>query len=217
MVGIVVSNFSTYSTVRLLGYESTIGYAGVTTCTIISDDTLYSNAYKKYEYEIDNGLSFPDKVKFDIIHTKINKRATIVYLAAPIVTIAIGTVFFLALYKKYGKRKLANDLSLKDWIMVFLSLFWVRELLVFILYVKLYFANKTDSCFIDEFLVLTINHLPLFPFLLLLGSISTFIIGSIIFVFLPKNNRLVFLVSGLVGSFLGFILWFLFLGPIIMT
>lgn len=216
VAGIVVSNFSTYSAVRLLGFKSTIGYAGVATCTIIGDDTFYIRSLKKYEYEIDSGLSFPDKAKFDAIRTKINKRATIVYLAAPLVTTTIGTIFFLTVFKRYRKRKLINGLTFKDWLYVFLSFFWGRELLVFVLFLKFLLAKNSDLFFIDELQVLEINHFPMFPFISLIGIFSVFVLSSTIFIFLPKKQRFVFILSACFGSVLGFIVWVFYLGQLIL-
>jgi hypothetical protein len=104
-----------------------------------------------------------------------------------------------------------------DWLAVFLSLFWLRE--VFNLAMSIAFELISpdgsffsgDEVYISRGLGLWEGTIPL-----LLGALGILVSAYVIFRIIPPQIRLTFFVSGLLGGGLGFVLWVDILGPILL-
>jgi len=144
------------------------------------------------------------------------KKDYLTTLGGPLQTMLTGTIGFILLALNYKKIKLSNNLSLLQWSFIFLTLFWLRQLANLFVLVMEYFLKGKFSRSGDEYIL---NAYLKLPFLSI--NITTAIIGSIIlsivfFKFIPKNKRMTFIISGLIGGILGFILWMYILGPILL-
>ncbi|HKJ48909.1 MAG TPA: hypothetical protein VJ973_07455, partial [Christiangramia sp.] len=139
-----------------------------------------------------------------------------ILIGGPIQTILTGTIGFLVLayrkskIKKYGLKTL-------DWIFVFLSLFWLREIFNLVHSIVFELINREgnyfggDERYISEFLQLESGTIPI-----ILGIIGLVISLYVIFKILPGKLQVPFIISGLVGGASGFFLWFEFLDPILI-
>lgn len=134
-------------------------------------------------------------------------------LGGPFQTILTGFVGLLIIYIR---RIQIKEIGLKwvDWLAVFLSLFWLRE--VFNLLISLaselispngsYFGG--DEVYISFGLDLWEGTVPI-----ILGVIGIFVSAYVVFSIVPNRVRMTFILSGLLGGILGFILWMYILGP----
>lgn len=138
----------------------------------------------------------------------------LILIGGPLQTIAVGvlglTIVFLR--KKYILK--IKQLRFIDWIGVFLSLFWVRNIFNLALYIMLGVIKQRSSYFggdeahISQSLGLPIGAIPLFW-----GIIGITIVSYIIFFVIPKRIRLTFISGGLIGGIAGYACWYYYLGP----
>lgn len=136
-------------------------------------------------------------------------------IAGPLQTIITGIFGLTILFFRRKIRK-STQFSIIDWIGVFLSLFWLRQCLNLIVSVVKTIIKNKISFGGDEGKVS--RMLGLYPGTIgiLLGSLGLMICSYVILVILPKENRYNLVVGGILGSLFGFIVWFGFIGKIIL-
>jgi len=147
---------------------------------------------------------------------KTNHHSFLITLGGPIQTILTGSIgFFLILYRKQRGKHLKLDPL--GWSLIFLSLFWLRQVFNLIISFISEIINPDGSYFggdeawISEYLGLDRGVIP----------ISLGLIGSVIFLFiffkiLPIKTRIPFISTCVVGCLLGYYLWMYLLGPKIL-
>jgi hypothetical protein len=117
------------------------------------------------------------------------------------------------------RRKSIYKIGMKtlDWLFVFLSLFWLREIFNLITSIggELILPNGNwfggDELYISQELNLWSGTISLF-----LATIGTLIAIYVVFKIIPKKTRLTFILSGFIGGIAGFILWMNIIGPKIL-
>lgn len=120
----------------------------------------------------------------------------------------------------FRKRFKTNiDFELIDWLAVFLSLFWLRE--VFNLSMALgreivfpngnYFGYSGDEAKLSYLL-----DLPAGTFPITLGLIGLMISLIIVFKAVQIKDRLTFILSGFFGGISGYYLWMNIVGPVLV-
>lgn len=134
-------------------------------------------------------------------------------IAGPLQTMLTGTIGFVFLLKSV---KLRERLSVAQWALVFISLFWLRQSANLIIWLMRYFITGTIAVNGDEIKLGT--YLNVSPWLIvLLTAIVGFVVLSIVtFKIVPKSQRFTFILAGLVGGLAGYCLWFDYLGRQIM-
>lgn len=140
----------------------------------------------------------------------------LITLGGPAQTMLTGSVGFLLLYFYRRYYMQAARLSFKQWSLVFLSLFWLRQPANFVMWAAsgLFtgnFSDNGDEVKISRYLGLSDWFVPA----------VTGIAGAIILVivfsrFVPKGQRLTFLLSGLIGGIAGYFFWFEWAGKMIL-
>jgi hypothetical protein len=135
----------------------------------------------------------------------------LITLAGPLQTIFTGSIGFIFLFRKRKNIDLTGELDHTQWLFIFLTLFWLRELFNFLTGIPGGFAHWGD----EETLALNRN-LPILSFILPLALIAYLVLNYVYFRFVPYKQRLTFLTAGLAGGLLGFYLWMYKLGPILM-
>jgi hypothetical protein len=213
VIGTLTHEFGHYAVAKYLGYDATINYKS----SSFSDSlTSYRNEMnEKYSNEICNNLDFPGKEKYDKIWQKYRVDSFWIVVGGPLETILTGTigfVFFIAFRKKYISK---NRVHFIGWVMIFIALFWIRQVAnLFMAFLYLY-KNKEFQSRGDEY-----KLARYFDFHPLSIQISTGFIGicilAIIIRLLPKQIILTFLLAGLVGGIFGYYLWLEKFGKFIM-
>jgi hypothetical protein len=108
-------------------------------------------------------------------------------------------------------------MKILDWLYVFLSLFWLREVCNLTMSVSSALLNGKKNYFGgDERIIATVLEIPQGGIAIPLAIIGLLIALFVIFRIIPKEQRLVFISSGFLGGIAGFILWMRILGPIVM-
>lgn len=148
-----------------------------------------------------------------------NKKSNsglLVTVGGPLQTTLTGTIGLLILLWR-RKSIYKNGLKVLDWLAIFLSLFWLREIfnLVTSIGVELISPNGTwfggDELYISQSLNLWSGTISL-----ILATIGTIIAIYVVFRIIPKKIRLTFILSGFIGGIVGFILWMNIIGPKIL-
>ena len=180
-----------------------------------ANDKLFK-IFDKNRITIENNLDFDQKTEYENLSNKLKSERFLVTLGGPLQTIITGTIGLIFIFFR-RKRIDQNGLRIIDWLAVFLSLFWLREVFNVVISIgnELISPNGTyfagDEKNISEFLNVWNGTVSII--LAIIGlAISLYIIFSII----PKNIRITFILSGFIGGIVGFILWFDYLGPVLL-
>ena len=99
--------------------------------------------------------------------------------------------------------------------MVFLSLFWLRE--IFDVVVAL-IRKSTGRAWMegDEFLMARNLGWPTWSIFTVTSIVSLLVLWVVIFRFIPARQRLTFIIAGFSGGLTGAYLWLVLLGPKLM-
>jgi len=228
VIGTISHEFGHIIVAKSLGYETTLHYGSMNSYPkgylddkdVIAFRSLTKD-YVNLEYE-----SWPKEVqeKAEEYNNILQKRywneksnsGLLVTIGGPFQTILTGTFGLLILIwrRKYIYK---NGLKALDWLAVFLSLFWLREIFNLVTSVggELISPNGNwfggDELHISQGLNLWTGTIPL-----ILATIGTVIAIYVVFRIIPKKIRLTFILSGFIGGILGFILWMNIIGPKIL-
>lgn len=194
-----------------LGYDTTLHYGSMNYNN--SELKELYEIYNNNETEINNGTDFEKRAEYENLIEKFTADGFLITLGGPLQTIITGTIGLLILLWRRKKIQLTG-LKPIDWLSIFLSLFWLREVFNLVMSFGGEIISPTGSYFrgdeknISEFL-----KLGSVTFSIILGIIGLAVSLIVIFRFVPNRLRLTFILSGLIGGIMGFILWMNVLGP----
>ncbi len=215
VIGTVSHEYGHIIVAKCLGYETTLHY-GSANWDKNNGWEEYRSISSEYTYEIKNELPFQRKEEYEKIIKKLNDDGLIILIGGPLQTVVTGLIGFITiLFRRKSIQK--NGLKLIDWLSVFLSLFWLREVFNVTRSVVLGIIKGTGSYFGgDEAKISTMLDLPIGTFSIILGVLGLIISLFVIFKIIPYNKRLTFIVGGLIGGISGFVLWMDIIGPKIL-
>lgn len=175
-----------YFTAKLFGYEGYISYRS----------TVYTHIN-------DGGNSF-------------SWNRILVKLAGPLQTMFTGLLGLALLYYHRQSIQRSRQLNFRQWTMVFLSLFWLRQVFILIVIVLLTILNEPYPAQSDEMSIGLFLHWPAWLIPVITGLIGL-LIGRYVFrKFIPEKQKGVFLLAAITGCFAGYFLWFEWLGKILL-
>jgi hypothetical protein len=228
IIGTVSHEYGHIIVAKSLGYETTLHYGSMN-----SYPKGYSNdkdviAFKKLTKDcVDVKYdSWPKELKDKAQEYKniLEKRYwneksnndLFITIGGTLQTTLTGTIGLLILI---WRRKIICKKGMRtlDWLVVFLSLFWLREVFNLVTSIggELISPNGTwfggDELYISRDLNLWSGTIPI-----ILATIGTVIAIYVVFKIIPKKIRLTFILSGFVGAIMGFILWMHIIGPKIL-
>jgi len=135
--------------------------------------------------------------------------------SGPFQTMITGLIGFMLL-RRSTNNTTTSDLTFIQWIFVFLALFPLRQLfnlgfeIVYFLQTG-NMGNSSDELRLDRMLEIEKGTISF-----LLAGLSAILIYHVIFRYIPSKNRLTFILGGLTGGILGFLLWLKYLGKFIL-
>jgi len=215
IVGTVSHEYGHYADAKYLGYSSTVSY-GYTNWNDEATDRFMVSAYLNYSKEIELQLDFPEKKEFYSIQKKQIKDDFRITLGGPFQTMLTGTLGFLLVLYQRNKIRKANVLSWSQWIIIFLSLFWLRQFANLISWVAGYFFKGQFSLSGDEIRSAISLGLPTGTILIVTALIAIALLIFIIFKILPVNIRLTFILAGFFGGIFGYFFWLFWIGPFLL-
>ena len=187
IVGTVSHEYGHYLTFQLAGVDAKVHYAS--TSLIIPDD-------------------------FDGIISR--KDAFLMTLGGPLQTIFTGSIGLFLLYFYRKKIILLEKLNMIHWFYIFLTLFWLRQTANFVLWTTKYLTHRYLSQQMDEVKLALHLGIPEWSIIFPTAILGFVITIYVIFGYIPIKQRFTFIVSGLIGGVLGFYLWLVLFGKIIM-
>lgn len=136
-------------------------------------------------------------------------------LGGPVQTMLTGTfgLIFLFFYQKSNHSSILNK---KQWILIFLSLFWLRQTANLMTWIVGYLFTGKYSVRGDEIKLARYLELRDWSIILPTALLGFIVAVIVIFKFIPMQQRFTFMVAGLIGGISGFIIWLELLGKIIM-
>jgi hypothetical protein len=162
-----------------------------------------------YDASINYGYTFYE----DVVDPR---HAFIITWCGPLQTMLTGTIGFLVLLFYKNNFYAAAKLNARQWLIIFVSLFWLRELFNFVQVMIRYFMTGALPVNNDEISLAVQLNLPELSILIPAAIIASILLLFVIFKIIPVQQRLSFIVSGLIGGSLGFYVWFRLVGPVIM-
>ena len=214
IIGTVSHELGHYTVAKILGHEASINYAH-TRHVDVNSRTQIDQIYAKYSNEIPKG-DYPEKQQYEIIVSKMIHDSFIVTIGGPLQTMLTGTIGLIILFIQRKKFFTSVKLDMNQWVIIFVTLFWLRQsfnfahgIVKYILVGKFPYSN--DEARLANHL--HINELSITTSTALIGAVILYII---VFKYIPISQRLTFIVSGLIGGLLGFYIWLILLGPIVM-
>lgn len=135
-------------------------------------------------------------------------------LGGPIQTIGTGTLGLVLLF--VFRKETQSYLNLKQWILVFLSLFWLRQTANFTNLLIEYLLTGKYSVKSDELRLAKYLELPHWSIILPTAILGIIVAVVVIFKFIPIHQRFTFILSGLIGGIAGYVIWLEAFGKIIM-
>lgn len=137
-------------------------------------------------------------------------------LGGPLQTMGTGLIGFILVYYDQRKSKNRYPLQFKQWVYVFLALFWLRQSANGLLWMAGKFYGKNIQKNADEVLLAQHFGLPDWGILVPAALTGLFISLYVIFRYIPFKQRTTFILAGLCGGILGYYLWMEVIGSSIL-
>lgn len=198
-------------TAKLLGYDTILHYSSMEWNNDLKKSV--TDFYIKNEFLIMQKKPFQNSIQFYKELDKIYYDEFLIVLGGVLQTIITGSIaFFLLVFNKKLKSR-----KIPFWSLVFLSLFWSREIFNLFKGILQFIFKKSNSFFWgDELKISTYLNLFEGTISILLGILGFFILSFIFFKIIPINYRFSFIVSAFIGSFVGYVLWMILIGPLVL-
>ncbi len=215
VIGTISHEYGHIAVARMLGYNTVLHYSSMNYSLAPLNEKII-RIYYENESSIINGNDFEAKEQYESLIEKRRTDILIVSIGGPIQTIITGIFGLLIIFWRRNKIK-SDGLKLIDWLAVFLSLFWLREVFNLIMSISHEIISPNGTYFGgDELKISKILNLWQGSVSIILGLTGLAISLFIIFRIVPYKLRLTFIISGLIGGIAGFILWMDIIGPIII-
>ena len=134
----------------------------------------------------------------------------------PIETMATGSIGLLLLFIFRKKFYSADRLNLLQWVIVFTSLFWLRQTANFLTWIGGYMITGRFSLRSDEIILARLLNFPIWSISIVTAFAGILVLTLVVFKFIPALQRFTFLLAGIIGGIAGYIIWLHLLGPMIM-
>ncbi|WP_339887396.1 hypothetical protein [uncultured Flavobacterium sp.] len=217
IIGTILHEYGHLLVAKSLGYETKLHYGSMSYQKYNSNinDTIIE-LFERNKYAIQNKKDFTEKLEFYTLVNKQQKDSFLIRIGGPFQTIITGLIGFFLLYKR--NRLSTSHFTKIDWFLVFLSLFWLRQIFnpVFSVLKRFFRGNGTLFGRGDETEIAKYLNLPIGTIDVILGLIGLFICFFVVFKLTPIKHRYTFILSGLIGGSLGFYIWMYKIGPLIL-
>ncbi|MEQ6124189.1 hypothetical protein AAON49_08325 [Pseudotenacibaculum sp. MALMAid0570] len=215
IIGTISHEYGHIVVAKSLGYKTTLHYGSMN----YKDSDLYKKLgeiYNENKIAIENKSFFDKKAEYEKGIKKIKSDRLFIAIGGVLQTILTGTIGLIILC--YRRRKIEKDrLRLIDWLAIFLSLFWLRQVFNIVISITNEIFSPNGNYFGgDEKKIAELLGLWDGTVACALGIIGVAIFLFIVFKVISRPLRLTFILSGLIGGVLGFILWMKILGPLIL-
>lgn len=213
IIGTLTHEMGHIAVAKVLGYKTTLHYGSMNFDQGEVPDDIKEIALRNKE-AIASGIDFLGKDKWEEIRKQRRENGFWVHLGGPLQTILTGTIGFLILYRRKPQIQ-TNGIKLMDWFLIFLSLFWLRELSNFVQGMitgdNSPFSGRSDEIRLARSLGWWEGSISL-P----LAIVALIIALYVIFKIIPVVYRLTFIAAGFTGGVFGFLFWLKWVGPVVL-
>ncbi len=134
----------------------------------------------------------------------------------PLQTFLTGAIGLLLLYWNRKAIKMAAALSLSQWVMVYVALFWLRFSFNLLQGIPRWIKRGHLRGRSDEIRMTLYLECPSWLVSVSLATIGVVGLSIVLFYFVPIKQRFTFMLSGIIGGVFGFYFWLYGIGPILM-
>ena len=214
-IGAVSHEYGHILLAKSFGYDTFLHYGSMNYSFGELKDKL-DDIHTDYKTDIENGTDFEKKAEYQRGLKKLASNGFWIAIGGPLQTILTGTIGLLFLIYRKKKIKLYG-LKFIDWLAVFLTLFWLREVFNLVISIIDEMIAPIGSWFGGDEKDISI-YLNLWEgtFSVVLGLIGLFITLFVIYKVIPNRLRFSFIIGGVFGGSIGFYLWMFVIGPIIL-
>ncbi len=139
-----------------------------------------------------------------------------VRLGGPLQTMASGSLGLLLLFLFCRTIENTSSLSFLQWGLIFITLFWLRQLANLCVWYGMYFTKGSFSESGDEIGLANDLNLPSWSIITITGIMGAIVLALVVFKFIPREQRNTFLVAGFFGGISGYLIWLNFFGKYIL-
>lgn len=223
-ISAIILNLHTWNFVaHQQGYDTFIYYKGrgfkCKTFTPTENQKEWRRIYAEYEKEIEKGEPFPEKERLTAIERQTNFDEALRSFIADGIFVLLSITGLIILWikrKKIREERMKGRLSLPSWLFILTALYchwfiieFVFEVIVAMMEISPDFGSwiswMSASLHLNGWFFLSFNCL-----------ISLLLLGYITFRIIPRRQLIPFLVSGLAGGILSRMIWYSWLGPMLM-
>jgi hypothetical protein len=130
-----------------------------------------------------------------------------------LITSAVGLILLFLFRKSFTGKP---ELSFNQWILIFISLFWLRQPANLFMGAGEYLLTGKFPHRFDEIKISRYLDLPNGSILILTAILGLIILSVVIFRFIPSRQRNTFILAGLIGGISGYFLWMKVFGKLIL-
>jgi hypothetical protein len=127
-----------------------------------------------------------------------------------------GTLGLLLLYLFGSTFNRKDPLKPKQWFLVFVTLFWLRQVTLLVMWIVASVTNPNNRFHADEIKMSRYLGLPESFFLWVTGIAGATVLAVVIFKFIPREQRMTFILGGIIGGLGGYATWFGWLGKLLL-
>jgi len=215
IIGTVSHELGHCSVAKILGYDVELHYASMTNSNYFEEHHL--EAY--YDKHIDKIMSKEPSVEketFKNLYERGKIENLLIILGGPLQTIIVGSIGLMWLYYHRKKIMAKAELSVKEWFAVIVAFFWSRQLFNLLSGMLSFISSKAFPKGGDESRISLYFGVPVSTVDVITGMVSLALLLWVIFYIIPINQRLSFILAGMAGSALGFVIWMQWIGPVVL-
>jgi len=215
IVGTVSHEAGHCTVAKALGYDVELHYASMDNSNYFEEHDL-ETYYDKHIDKIMSKESSLEKATFTNLYETGKKESLLIILGGPLQTMITGTIGIVWLWYHRKKIMAKTELSVKEWFAVFIAFFWSRQIINELICIYEYVVHGAILPNGDEAKISRQWDLPVNTINIVTGIIGTVLLIWVTFSIIPKQQRFSFILAGVAGSALGVVIWFMWVGPIIL-
>jgi hypothetical protein len=214
IIATIVHEYGHFFTAKYLGYDARVSY-GFTTWRNTAYQDFFDGLSRDERIKIRTNEYFPRKEDYENLMVRIKDEAFFITLGGPVLTMLIGSLgIAIAFINK--KSFTGEELSFKQWLIIFTALFWLREPSNYLLDVLVTIQRGSFPLRNDEVILSRYLELDTWFISFLLAVIGFILVLITYRKFIPDADKTTFLLAGLLGGLGGYLSWLFLLGPIFM-
>lgn len=215
VVGTISHELGHIAVAKWLGYKTSLHY-GYMNFDKSELEARLMDIYTENSAAIENGDDFEEKAEYESKVKTYTDHLLLVRIGGPVQTMLTGLIGLLIVLRR-RTRIATYGLKFLDWLAIFLSLFWLRQVFNLVYSIAFGIIRPGSGYFGgDEMLISLYYSLPPGVIPIITAIAGLFLVSFIVFKIIPNQLRQTFIFSGLTGGIVGFVLWIFILGPIVL-